>query len=124
MECIGPQPAAALPAHYRAAAVALVPSAYEGLPYAILEALREGTAVVATGVSGHPEVIEDGVNGFLVPVDDPEAMAGRCVEILRDPALGRRLGAAGRERIARHFDLGRQIDAYLQYYRALTTEDS
>lgn len=120
VECIGPQPATALPAHYRAARVAVVPSAYEGLPYAILEAQREGTPVVATRVSGHLEVIEDGVHGFLVPVDDPDALAARCVEILQDPALAERLGRAGRERIARDFDQDRQIDAYLDYYRALT----
>ncbi len=123
VELVGAQPPDALAAHLRAARVAVVPSAYEGLPYAILEALREGTPVVATRVSGHPEVIEDGVHGFLVPVDDPEALAARCVEILHEPQLGQRLGAAGRARVEEHFSLERQIDAYLDTYRALAGGD-
>ncbi|MBW2267550.1 MAG: glycosyltransferase family 4 protein [Deltaproteobacteria bacterium] len=119
VEYLGPQPAAALPAHYRAARVALVPSAYEGLPYAILEALREGTPVVATPVGGHPEILRNGENGFLVPVDDPEAMAERCCEILSDASLAERLGQAARQTVAREFSLAGQIDAYLDCYRSL-----
>ncbi|MBT37419.1 MAG: hypothetical protein CL938_02595 [Deltaproteobacteria bacterium] len=124
VEFVGVQPPDRLAAHLRAAQVALVPSAYEGLPYAILEALREGTPVVATRVSGHPEVIDDGVQGFLVPVDDPEALAARCIEILGDPELGRRLGAAGRVRVEEQFNLERQIDAYLDLYHSLAGENS
>ena len=122
VEYLGPQPSSALPPHYRAAGVALVPSAYEGLPYAMLEAMREGTPVVASDVGGHAEVLQDGGNGFLVPRDAPDAMAARCSEILADPALAERLGRAARETIARSFGLDRQIDAYLAYYRALSEE--
>ena len=69
-------------------------------------------------------MIDDGVHGCLVPVDDPEALAARCVEILRNPELGRRLGAAGRARVSEQFELERQIDAYLDTYRSLAGEDS
>lgn len=120
VDLLGPLPATALPAHYRAARVALVPSAYEGLPYAILEAMREGTPVVATWAGGHAEVIEDGDNGLLVAPDDPAAMAARCLQILEDPALAERLSRAGRETVARDFSLDAQIDAYLDYYRSLS----
>jgi glycosyltransferase involved in cell wall biosynthesis len=85
----------------------------------ILEAMQNGTPVVATHVSGHPEVIEDGRNGFLLEVDRPAALAARCVEILRDPELARRLAEAGRETIARRFGLERQIGEYLDYYETL-----
>jgi glycosyltransferase involved in cell wall biosynthesis len=122
VELLGPLPASALPAHYRASRVAVVPSAYEGLPYAILEALREGTPVVATRVGGNDEVLRDSENGFLVPVDDPIAMAARCSEILSDAALAERLGRAARETVAREFSLTRQIDAYLALYRSLAKE--
>jgi glycosyltransferase involved in cell wall biosynthesis len=119
VECLGRKTSAELPAYYRAAGVLVVPSAYEGLPYVILEAMQNGTPVVATRVSGHPEVIQDGHNGFLVDVDQPAALAARCVEILRDPALARRLAEAGRETIARRFGLERQVGEYLDYYETL-----
>jgi glycosyltransferase involved in cell wall biosynthesis len=119
VECLGRKTSAELPPYYRAAGVLVVPSAYEGLPYVILEAMQNGTPVVATRVSGHPEVIEDGRNGFLVNVDRPAALAARCVEILRDSALARRLAEAGRETIAHRFGLERQIGEYLDYYETL-----
>jgi glycosyltransferase involved in cell wall biosynthesis len=122
VECIGRVASSELAPFYRAAGVVVVPSAYEGLPYVILEAMRFGAPVVATRVSGHPEAIEDGVTGFLVPPDDPDALAARCVQILRDPALARRLAAAARDHLAQRFDRDRQIDAYLEYYRALARE--
>ena len=122
VECIGRVASIELAPFYRAAKVVVVPSAYEGLPYVILEAMRFGAPVVATRVSGNPEAIEDGVTGFLVPPDDPEALAARCVQILRDPALARRLAAAARERLAQRFDRDRQVDEYLEYYRALARE--
>jgi glycosyltransferase involved in cell wall biosynthesis len=122
VECIGRVASSELAPFYRAAKVVLVPSAYEGLPYVILEAMRFGAPVVATRVSGNPEAIEDGVTGCLVPPDDPDALAARCVQLLRDPALARRLAAAARDRLAQRFDRDRQIDAYLEYYRALARE--
>ncbi|MEE2678990.1 MAG: glycosyltransferase family 4 protein [Myxococcota bacterium] len=124
VDFVGRREPAALAADFRAARVAVIPSAYEGLPYALLEALRAGTPVVATRVSGHPEAIDDGENGFLVPVDDPDALAARCIEILQDPELARRLGAAGRARIAERFDLNRQVDAYLEIYRTLAGDNT
>lgn len=120
VECLGVLPPEALPRLHRAARLLVVPSAYEGLPYVIVEALREGTPVVATRVSGHPEVIEDGVSGRLVPPDDPRALAEACVELLRDSAARDRMGEAGRRRVAERFDAERQIDAYVDYYRALS----
>lgn len=124
VECLGVVPPGELPALYRGARLLVVPSAYEGLPYVILEALREGTPVVATRVSGHPEVIEDGVSGSLVPPDDPEALAAACVALLREPERARAFGEAGRRTVAERFGLARQIDAYLDYYRALAREAS
>jgi len=122
VEFLGRKVSSELPAYYRAAGVLVVPSAYEGLPYVILEAMQNGTPVVATHVSGHPEVIEDGRNGFLLEVDRPAALAARCVEILRDPELAQRLAEAGRETIARRFGLKRQIGEYLDYYETLAKE--
>jgi glycosyltransferase involved in cell wall biosynthesis len=111
-----------LPAYYAKARVLVVPSAYEGLPFVILEAMRSGLPVVATRVSGHPEALVDGENGFLVDLDRPEQMAARCLEVLRDPALKARLGAAARRTFEERFTLGRQTAEYLALYRRLVGE--
>ncbi len=102
---------------YRAASVLVVPSAYEGLPMVIMEAFRAGLPVVATDVGGASEIIEEGVNGFLVHLDDPDAMGKRCAEIVADPdSVG--MGLAAR-RTADGFTTARQLDAYVFVYREL-----
>ncbi len=108
-----------LPPLYAAAAVLVVPSAYEGLPFVILEAMQSGLPVVATRVSGHPEVVADGENGFLVDPDQPQQMAERCVRLLRDPELRQRMGEAARRTIRERFTLARQTREYLELYREL-----
>ncbi len=119
VDCVGPRTGPELPAYYRSAKVLVLPSAHEGLPYVLLEALANGVPVVASRVGGHPEVIEDGDNGFMVGVDQPDEFAERCIRILRDPDLAERFSRAGRETVERRFGLERQIDAYLDYYREL-----
>ncbi|MCP4655058.1 MAG: glycosyltransferase family 4 protein, partial [bacterium] len=109
-----------LPPYYARAEVLVVPSAYEGLPCVILEAMRSGLPVVATRVSGHPEAIVDGENGFLVDLDRPEQMAERCVRILHDRALRQRLGEAARHTIRERFTLKRQVREYLGIYERLS----
>jgi len=119
VECAGFVPAAELSAWYRAADVLVVPSAYEGLPLVVVEALHCGLPVVATRVAGHPEAVEEGVNGYLVPLDDPVVFATRCVEILLDPALREEL-ARGARRVARErFGQERHVAAYLALYERL-----
>lgn len=109
-----------LPPFYRASQVLLVPSSYEGLPMVILEAMQCGLPCVATRVSGHPEVIDDGVNGLLVPLDEPDRMADAALRILDDPALGAALGARARTTVAERFDAGRQAREYLDVYAEMT----
>ena len=109
----------ALGRYYRSARVLLVPSAYEGLPMVILEAMQHGIPVVATRVSGHPEVIVDGVNGLLVPLDDPAAMADAAVRVLEDPSLEARFGAHARSVANERFSVERQVSAYLAEYERL-----
>jgi glycosyltransferase involved in cell wall biosynthesis len=108
-----------LASHYRSARVLIVPSVYEGLPMVILEAMQHGLAVVATRVSGHPEVIEDGVNGLLVPLDDPTAMANAVLRLFDDPSLLARYGTAGRSVVHSQFSVERQVAAYLSEYEGL-----
>lgn len=119
MQFVGRKRADELGAYYAASKLLLVPSAYEGLPMVILEGMRHALPCVATRVSGHPEVIADGENGFLVPVDEVARMADAAARILDDPALGAGMGARGREIVAARFGVARQVDEYLALYAQL-----
>jgi len=87
----------------RGAAALAVPSIYEGMPLVVLEAMDAGVPVVASAVSGIPEVVVGGETGWLVPPEDPEALAGALAEILSDPAGARRRGEAGRRRVEERY---------------------
>lgn len=102
---------------YRSADVLVLPSAYEGLPMVLLEAMREGLVPVATAVSGHPEAIDDGVNGSLVDLDDVDAIADRCIEILRSPpSIRQELGEQARATVGECFSLDHEIESYVELY--------
>ena len=83
---------------YAEAAVLLFPSRYEGYGLPPLEAMAGGCAVVSTRVGAVPEIIEDGVNGLLVPPEDVEGMAGAMLRLLRHADLRARMGEEGRAR--------------------------
>jgi glycosyltransferase involved in cell wall biosynthesis len=85
------------------AAALVVPSIYEGMPLVVLEAMEKGVPVVASRVSGIPEVVVDGVTGWLVRPEDPAALAAALGAALDDPAEARRRGAAGRRRVDERF---------------------
>jgi len=73
-------------------------------------------AVVATDVGGTGEIVADGETGFVVPWNDEILLSHRIVELLKDHDMRRRLGAAGVERVKRHFSLERMVDANQQLY--------
>lgn len=76
----------------------------DGIPVALMEAMYAGLPVISTNILGLPELIDDGVNGLLVPSDDPEALAGAIARLGTDPDLRRRLGEAGRAKVLRDFN--------------------
>lgn len=82
----------------KGAAALVVPSIYEGMPLVVLEAMESGVPVVASRVSGIPEVVVE-ETGWLVPPEDPAALAGALAEVLADPDEARRRGEAGRRRV-------------------------
>jgi len=86
----------------------------EGIPVAIMEAMMSGLPVVASGLSGIPELVEHGRTGFLVPPGDPWALADGLERLACDPGLRIRLGAAGRARVASEFDLRRGAQLLLR----------
>ena len=77
----------------------------EGIPVALMEALASRVPVVATAVSGVPELVEDGVTGRLVPPGDDGALADGLADLQRDPGLAARLADAGHARVLAQFDL-------------------
>jgi len=81
------------------------PSLWEGLPYAILEAMRAGCAVVATDVGGVSEAVIDGETGLLVAPGSTDELFEALSTLVVDADVRRRLAAAGRERFERHFSL-------------------
>lgn len=101
------------------AAVYCLPSKNEGLPMSVLEAMARGIPTVATPVGGVPQVIEDGVSGFLVDVDDVDALSDRLNILLDKPGLRENVGAASRNTVTRLFNVGGSIKQLLALYRAL-----
>ncbi|MBV8202168.1 MAG: glycosyltransferase [Acidobacteria bacterium] len=87
----------------RGAAALVVPSIYEGMPLVVLEAMEAAVPVVASRVSGIPEVVEDGRTGWLVPPEEPPSLAAALAAVLDDPAEARRRGAAGRQRLRQRY---------------------
>lgn len=83
--------------------VLTLPSYTEGLPNVVLEASAAEVPVVATNVGGTPEVVEDGVNGHLVPPGDADVLAERLLSVLRNEDQRRSMGRRGRQRVQEQF---------------------
>jgi glycosyltransferase involved in cell wall biosynthesis len=104
-----------VPSYLRAMDLFVLPSLFEGLPLAVLEAMAAALPVVATAVDGTPEAVEDGVTGRLVPPRDAAAFAETVLDLLRDPAAQARMGAAGRAR-ANEFSVEALVDHVSSVY--------
>lgn len=89
----------------------------EGIPNAMLEAMACGLPVVATGHSGIPEAVSDGIEGRLVAQDDPNALAAAISEIIADPSRYASMSAAARARVVGEFSLQRSIEELCSAYR-------
>ena len=96
----------------RALDVFVLPSRFEGLSLALLEAMAIGTPVVATNVGGAGEAVVSGETGLLVPPDSPAAMAEAIGRVLDDRNLRQELGAAARDRWLAHFTAQQMQQAY------------
>jgi glycosyltransferase involved in cell wall biosynthesis len=97
----------------------VLPSYTEGLPNVVLEACAAGVPVVATAAGGTPEVIEDGLNGYLVPPGDATRLAERIDTVLNAEDCGRALGFEGRQRVLEHFTFAAQARQYLDLFAEL-----
>lgn len=82
----------------------------------LLEAMAARLPVVVTDVGGNPEIVRNDVEGLLVPRADPEQLARGLLRVLANPAVGRQMGEAGRQRVEAHFRLDQTIARYYERY--------
>ncbi|HEU4723707.1 MAG TPA: glycosyltransferase [Candidatus Eisenbacteria bacterium] len=94
-------------------------SRYEGMSNTILEAMAAGRPVVATAVGGTPDLVVDGETGHLVPSGDPDAMARRILELLKDVSRRAEMGRAGRARMEAVHSMPGMVRAYAALYAEL-----
>ena len=100
----------------------VLPSLFEGLPLALLEAMAAGLPVVAARACGIKEVVQEGATGRLVPVQDPGALTDAILEVLGGGDLGRLWGAAGRSRVERDFSAATMANSTTGIYEELIAE--
>jgi glycosyltransferase involved in cell wall biosynthesis len=99
--------------------ILVLPSASEGLPMCILEAMAHGLPVVASAVGGIPELVQHGRTGLLVPPDDAAALSDALQRLLVDPGARRALGGAGRSRVSCEFSFDLSVAGYDALYARL-----
>lgn len=114
----GELPQAELAERMARAAVLVLPSLSEGLGRVLIEAMAVGLPVVASAVSGIPELVDDGDNGFLCPPGDEEALANRLRWILDHPADAAAMGRRGRSRVEKLFSTELYVESYGRVVRA------
>lgn len=98
-------------AHYEAADVFCLSSFAEGVPVVLMEAMACGLPVVTTRIAGIPELVDDGVSGYLVPAGRHDLVAKALALLAIEPELREKFGEAGREKVATEFDQGRSAAA-------------
>ena len=103
----------------RTFSVFALPSIAEGMPVTLLEAMACGLPVVASRVGGIPELVLENNTGMLVPPNDPQVLAEALALYVRQPALGRQHGAAGRARIEARYSIAAMLSGYTSLYDAL-----
>jgi glycosyltransferase involved in cell wall biosynthesis len=95
----------------------------DSLPRAVLEAHAAGLPVVTTATAGCPEIVEDGVTGFLVPYD-AKAFAERVLDLLKDPGKRQQFGRRGRKRVREVFNWDRMGEAYADLFLKLVADQA
>ena len=91
----------------------------ESAPLTLLEAMSTGLPVVATSVGGVPEIIKDGVNGFLVPPKNPEELASKILQLYEDQTLRNKIGAFARKTILKKYTSEKVVDQYLDTFKKI-----
>ena len=111
-----------MPRIYADLDVVALTSHNEGTPVSLIEGMAAGVPVVATAVGGVPDIVADGVSGYLVPPGDAATLAQRIVTLLRDRESARAMGRAGRASVRDHFSVERLLADVEQLYTQLLAE--
>jgi glycosyltransferase involved in cell wall biosynthesis len=99
--------------------VFVLSSTSEGFPFVTLEAMAAGKSIVATRCGGPEEVVEDGTNGFLVPIRDPDKLAERVKTLLADPARAQEMAARALSTVRHGFTVEAMVRQYEQLYERI-----
>ena len=122
VEALGWLPRSALEHHLATCDAVVMPSRWEALPFAAIEAMRAGKPLIATDAGGLRELVIDGETGILVPIDAPDLLAERIANA--DRPLLSRLGAAARRRFLERYDARIMNDDLIALYRQITRQPS
>jgi glycosyltransferase involved in cell wall biosynthesis len=112
-----PRPEA--PELHAAADIEVLASVGEPCGLVVLEAMASGTAIIGARSGGIPELIDDGVNGFLVSPESPDLLAQKIVTLSLDPNLREQIGKAGRQKVVEFFSEARVSEQFARIYEAL-----
>jgi len=110
-----------LPYYYSAAEAVVVPSHYESFGMVALEAMACGTPVVASQVGGLAFLVQDGITGFTVPVDEPGTLAARLTELVQNPGLREQMGHQAAV-FAREYDWEKITERMIKLYKEVLLE--
>lgn len=102
----------------------VLPSLSEGIPMALLEAMAASRPVVASRVGGVPEIIDDGVEGFLVEPMDVNGLTEKCLGVIQSPDMAQKMGEMARARVERDFSAENMAHRVAALYRALIESGS
>jgi glycosyltransferase involved in cell wall biosynthesis len=109
---------------YAQAAVVCLPSYREGMPKTLIEAAACGRPIVTSDVPGCREVVQNGVNGLLVPARDPEALAEALNDLLRNPIKRSQMGSQGRVIAEKKFSMESVISQTFALYQSCRNAQS
>lgn len=104
---------------YQAGDATILPSLREGLPICLIEAMSMELPVIATAVSGTPELVDNGYTGYLIAPRDSQQLAEKVIKLSENGELRRKFGLAGRKKVCEKFEIKRMINELLKYYNDL-----
>lgn len=107
---------------FKEAGIYCLPSKNEAMPMSVMEAMAHGVPVITTNVGGIPQLIEDGVNGLLMDVDDIDRLSNLLLDLSLSPRRRAELGLAGRKKIESSFSVQSSINKLLDIYQDVFKE--
>jgi len=110
--------------YYNQADAFILTSVSEGIPVVIMEAMSKELPIIASDITGIPELVEEGVSGYLVPSKQPQAYADAVKKLIENPEQRIEMGKKGREKIQAEFDIEKNIQQLYEIYHTQLKEKS